>query len=202
MTTKNRTGSKHAAANALGSLDDRVRQLQSLIPGPDGGGSVATPFTIGGYTFGVGDQIDLDVLASISASGKMTYTPTISMSDVGGGGSTSGWFSIDYNRMVDFECITILGTSPVVTPTGPTWTIPLAPDTNEYLHAIGNSVGYDATGALQDFRTILLSGMLVEPRFTTTTPSLGQITASAPITWAVNDRFYIRGRYRASETAA
>jgi hypothetical protein len=70
MTTKNRTGSKHAAANALGSLDDRVRQLQSLVPGPDGGGSVAAPFTIGGYTFDEGGQVDLTKLADIARTGS------------------------------------------------------------------------------------------------------------------------------------
>jgi hypothetical protein len=201
MTTKNRTGSKHAAANALGSLDDRVRQLQSLIPGPDGGGSVATPFTIGGYTFGVGDQIDLGVLASISASVPIIYQPETSGIVVGTGGSTTGLFSVDYNRMVDFTCVTVLGAAPIV-PTGPTWTIPLLPDGSEYQNAIGSSIGYYLAGTLQDLRTILISGMLVEPRFTTTTAALGQVTATAPVTWVGGDRFYIRGRYRASESAA
>jgi hypothetical protein len=82
MTTKNRTGSKHAAANALGSLDDRLRQLAAITPGADGGGSVATPFKIGDYIFGPGEQVDTNKLADIARPGDrweaQPFLPTIS----------------------------------------------------------------------------------------------------------------------------
>jgi hypothetical protein len=199
MTTKNRLGERDAASQAWSSVEERIRQIQSLLPGIDGGGSVKAPFKIGGYTFEAGGQIDIRRLAEISASAPIVYQPEHQNLDLGDGGYTTGIFSVDYNRMVDFTCVTVLGSSPTVG-TGPTWTVPLLPD-SEYTHAIGNSVGYDASGSLQDFRTILLTGMQVEPRFSTTTPSLGQVTATTPITWVVTDRFYIRGRYRASESA-
>lgn len=199
---KNRVGEKGAGLGpTLSSMEDRIRQMQSIIPGSDGGGSVLTPFKIGDFTFAAGGQVDLDVLAAISASVPIIYQPTTLNVDHGTDGSTTGVFSIDYNRMVDFSCTTILGSSPTVS-TGPTWSIPLAPENSEYLHAVGNSIGYDLSGALQDFRTCLLTNQTVEPRYSTTTPALLQVSATAPITWVVGDRFYIRGRYRASESAA
>lgn len=65
MTTY-RFGEAGALERLLASLDERIRGLQAIMPGSEGGGSVRAPFKIGGYTIGGSDNdIDLATLARL-----------------------------------------------------------------------------------------------------------------------------------------
>lgn len=58
-------GENHASEALLGRMQDQIAQLYRLVPGINGGGSVDAPFSVGGYTFDQGGQIDLSALPRV-----------------------------------------------------------------------------------------------------------------------------------------
>lgn len=164
MTTKNRTGSKHAAANTLGSLDDRLRQLAAITPGSKGGGSVATPFKIGEHTFGPGEQIDTNKLADFARPGSRwepgNFLPTISQ-----GASTDISYTTRYSEVLVGDSVEwnfffdIVGTG--TASSAVVLTLPLVAFRSDAVTYVGQAQIYDASTTTRhslEVETILGTG--------------------------------------------
>ena len=135
-----------------------------------------------------------------TAQSWTSYTPTLANITIGTGGTNVGrWRRVGAD--VEFAVVVTLGSAGIAIGTAPTINLPVAADSIDVNFIVGSTTLYDATGPLYLCPTVLQSTVTAEPRVIGTLGALNQITSTNPFTWAVNDRIYFRGRYRAASAS-
>ena len=132
---------------------------------------------------------------------RTTYTPSVTGITYGSGGYATGVYSVTDGWCRGAIRVYLGSTAPTVG-TGASIGLPSGFAIHAtYMNAsIGPVTGGDVTGALQIGHAMAVYTTAVEPRFQMTAGSaaLSQISATVPITWAVNDYITIHFNYLVS----
>lgn len=131
-----------------------------------------------------------------------TWVPSLTGITLGTGGTATGEYQ-RVGRTIHYRINIIFGTSGVVTATDPTFTLPVSPDAAYIVDKVplGEALILDAGTANYSGVVLRTSGAVcrvILRRADTTYVTHAAITATVPMTWAINDSLCCVGTYEAA----